>query len=173
MIAFIRNLTQHRTAWAVLFGSAFFLELCAMVFQHIMGLQPCVMHLSASGRSGDHGLCSDRFHQPQICFCAGRDCWQGAFFSTGVTDRLKANRYSASSVTILIPAIYLWPFQTGYRSITGCHGFSTVPVIVQRSNGNFLSWTMPQWLIVAFGAYTLSSFVIIAGNLVRGKCCSS
>ncbi|NCB60080.1 MAG: disulfide bond formation protein B, partial [Gammaproteobacteria bacterium] len=43
MIAFIRKLTQNRIAWAVLFGSTLFLELCAMVFQHVMGLQPCVL----------------------------------------------------------------------------------------------------------------------------------
>lgn len=43
MIAFIRTLTQNRIAWAILLGSTLFLELCGMFFQHVMGLQPCVM----------------------------------------------------------------------------------------------------------------------------------
>jgi disulfide bond formation protein DsbB len=30
-------------AWAILLGSTLFLELCGMFFQHVMGLQPCVM----------------------------------------------------------------------------------------------------------------------------------
>ncbi len=43
MISFIRTITYNRTAWAILFGSTLFLELCAMFFQYVMGLQPCVL----------------------------------------------------------------------------------------------------------------------------------
>lgn len=43
MITFIRKTTQNRTAWAVLLSSALFLELCAIIFQHVMKLQPCVL----------------------------------------------------------------------------------------------------------------------------------
>ncbi|NCB59990.1 MAG: disulfide bond formation protein B, partial [Gammaproteobacteria bacterium] len=31
----------------------------------------------------------------------------------------------------------------------------------------FLTWTMPQWLIVAFGIYVACSFIIISGNLIK------
>ena len=43
MIAYLQRITQQRASWLLLLGSALFLELCAMVFQHGLGLFPCVM----------------------------------------------------------------------------------------------------------------------------------
>ena len=43
MIAYLQRITQQRWSWLLLLVSAFFLELCAMVFQHGLGLFPCVM----------------------------------------------------------------------------------------------------------------------------------
>ena len=43
MIAYLQGITRQRTYWMVLLVSALFLELCAMAFQHGMGLSPCVM----------------------------------------------------------------------------------------------------------------------------------
>lgn len=43
MIAYLQGITQQRWSWMLLLVSALFLELCAMVFQHGLGLFPCVM----------------------------------------------------------------------------------------------------------------------------------
>jgi len=39
----LKNLSTQRGAWLLLAFSAFALELCALYFQHIMKLEPCVM----------------------------------------------------------------------------------------------------------------------------------
>lgn len=43
MIEFLRRLAANRLAWGLLAASALFLELCALFFQHVLGLHPCVM----------------------------------------------------------------------------------------------------------------------------------
>jgi disulfide bond formation protein DsbB len=36
----------------------------------------------------------------------------------------------------------------------------------------FLSFSMPQWLVAIFAAYLLVFVVVAIGNLVKGRCCS-
>lgn len=43
MIAYLQGISQQRSFWKLLLVSALFLELSAMVFQHGLGLSPCVM----------------------------------------------------------------------------------------------------------------------------------
>ncbi|WJV52443.1 disulfide bond formation protein B [Prodigiosinella aquatilis] len=43
MIAYLQGISQLRSSWKLLLVSALFLELSAMVFQHGLGLSPCVM----------------------------------------------------------------------------------------------------------------------------------
>jgi disulfide bond formation protein DsbB len=43
MIEYLRRIASHRLAWGLLAASAFALELCALFFQHVLGLHPCVM----------------------------------------------------------------------------------------------------------------------------------
>ena len=43
MIAYLQGITRQRSSWTLLLVSALFLEICAMVFQHGLGLSPCVM----------------------------------------------------------------------------------------------------------------------------------
>lgn len=43
MLSHINKISRERTAWLLLFLSALFLELCALFFQHVMELLPCVM----------------------------------------------------------------------------------------------------------------------------------
>ena len=43
MIEFLRSIAAHRLAWGLLAASALLLELCALFFQHVLGLHPCVM----------------------------------------------------------------------------------------------------------------------------------
>ncbi len=38
MIEFLRRIAAHRLAWGLLAASALFLELCALFFQHVLGL---------------------------------------------------------------------------------------------------------------------------------------
>lgn len=65
MIAYLQGITQQRWSWVLLLVSALFLELCAMLFQHGLGLFPCVMCVNeglvdqiAPQAARAHGACA-------------------------------------------------------------------------------------------------------------------
>ncbi|MBB6055017.1 disulfide bond formation protein DsbB [Tolumonas osonensis] len=174
MIAFIRKLTQNRIAWAVLFGSTLFLELCAMVFQHVMGLQPCVLCIYQ--RVAVLGIMAASiigFIYPKnlILRWSGLLLWaysavQGLRLALQHTNiQLNPSPFTTCDLFVVFPDwLPLNQWAPWFFNATGeCSDLQW----------QFLSWTMPQWLIVAFGIYTLISFIVIAGNLIKGKCCSS
>lgn len=43
MTFWLRHITRQRSAWLLLGLSAVFLEVCALLFQHVLGLRPCLM----------------------------------------------------------------------------------------------------------------------------------
>jgi disulfide bond formation protein DsbB len=43
MTFWLRHITRERSAWLLLGLSAVFLEVCALLFQHGLGLRPCLM----------------------------------------------------------------------------------------------------------------------------------
>ncbi len=170
MITFIRKMTQNRAAWALLLGSTLFLELCAMVFQHVMGLQPCVLCIYQ--RVAVLGIMAGAvigFINPKNVFLR----WFGLLL------------WAYSSVQGLQIALKQTDIQLHPSPFNTCDLFLTFPQWLPLNqwmpwffNGTgdcseiqwqFLTWTMPQWLIVAFGIYVACSFIIISGNLIKGK----
>ena len=170
MITFIRKMTQNRAAWALLLGSTLFLELCAMVFQHVMGLQPCVLCIYQ--RVAVLGIMAGAvigFINPKNVFLR----WFGLLL------------WAYSSVQGLQIALKQTDIQLHPSPFNTCDLFVTFPQWLPLNkwmpwffNGTgdsseiqwqFLTWTMPQWLIVAFGIYVACSFIIISGNLIKGK----
>lgn len=172
MIAFIRSLTKQRWAWGALLLTALFLEACALFFQHVMDLQPCVMCIyercavfgvAAAGLIGMIG--------PQWLFFR----WAGMII------------WVYSSVQGLQLALQHTNLQLHPSPFNTCPLFPTfwgnlpldqwLPWLLKPTGEcseiqwSFLSWSMPQWLIVAFVIYLVVSIIIIAGNLIKGKCC--
>lgn len=172
MILFIRNLTQNRLAWLALFGTTLFLEGCAMVFQHVLGLNPCVMciyqRVALLGIMGGSliGLINPKMF---IFRWAGLLVWayssvRGLQLALQHTDlQLNPSPFNTCDFFVNFPQwLPLQDWAPWFFQATG----DCSDVVWQ-----FLGWSMPQWLIVAFGLYALASFIIIAGNLVKGKCC--
>ena len=172
MHQFIRNITQSRTAWGILLGSTLFFELCGMVFQHVMGLQPCVMCIYQ--RVAILGIMAGAL----IGFINPRNWilrWTGLLI------------WAYSSIEGLRLALRHTDLQLNPSPFNTCDLFVTFPQWLPldrwmpwffNATGDcaelqwqFLSWTMPQWLIVSFGIYAIISFIIIAGNLIKGRCC--
>ncbi len=172
MIAFIRTLTQNRIAWAILLASTLFLELCGMFFQHVMGLQPCVMCIYQ--RVAILGIMAGAaigFINPKNFFLrwSGLLLWayssvQGLRLALRHTDiQIHPSPFNTCDLFVSFPQwLPLNKWAPWFFNATGeC----------SEIQWQFLSWTMPQWLIVAFGIYTVCSFIIIAGNLIKGRCC--
>ena len=168
MIIFIRKMTQNRIAWAVLLGSTLFLELCAMVFQHVMGLQPCVLCIYQ--RVAVLGIMAGAvigFINPKNMLLR----WSGLLL------------WAYSSIQGLQIALQQTDIQLHPSPFNTCDLFVTFPQLLPLNqwmpwffNGTgdcseiqwqFLTWTMPQWLIVVFGMYVVSSFIIMSGNLIK------
>ncbi len=175
MIAYIRHITKLRSAWLVLFSTALFLELCAMFFQHVLGYQPCVMCIYQ--RTAVFGI-----------MCAGL---LGALNPNQVVLRwMSISLWAVSSVKGLQLALKHTDLQMNPSPFNTCDlfvdfwsPFASIPKILPwffQATGDcgdvswtFLSWTMPHWLIPIFFLYMTISFVIIAGNFIKGKCCGS
>ncbi len=172
MIQFIRRITQHRAAWGILFGTTLFLELCALIFQHIMGLQPCVMCIyQRIAIIGIMGGALIGFMNPRnfALRWSGLVLWcysaiEGLQLALRHTDiQLNPSPFNTCDLFVTFPSwlpLDHW-FPWFFKATGECSDIQW----------QFLSWTMPQWLIVAFGIYVVSSFTIIAGNLIKGRCC--
>lgn len=172
MIQFIRNVTQNRIAWGILFGSTLFLELCGLFFQHVMGLQPCVMCIYQ--RMAILGIMTGSligFINPHnfMLRWVGMAIWayssvEGLRLALRHTDiQLNPSPFNTCDLFVTFPQ---WlPLDRWIPSVFNATGDCS------EIQWQFLSWGMPQWLIVTFGLYILSSFTIIAGNLIKGRCC--
>ncbi|WP_024870741.1 disulfide bond formation protein DsbB [Tolumonas lignilytica] len=172
MIEFIRKITQNRIAWAILFGSTLFLEICGMVFQHVMGLQPCVMCIYQ--RIAILGIMSGAiigFLNPKnlLVRWSGLLIWayssvEGLRLALRHTDiQLHPSPFNTCDLYVAFPQwLPLDQWMPWFFKATGdC----------SEIQWQFLTWVMPQWLIVAFGIYTVTSFIVIASNLIKGRCC--
>lgn len=175
MIAYIRRITQLRRSWFLLFGSAFFLEACAMVFQHVLGFQPCVMCIyqrTAVFGIMLAGLLGSIYPRSLILRWCALIIWgvasvKGLQLALKHTDlQLNPSPFNTCDLFVDFPGVLSslpkaipWFFQaTGECSDT---------------SWQFLSWTMPQWLIPIFAVYMVVCFIIISGNFIKGKCCGS
>lgn len=172
MILFIRNLTRNRLAWLILFATTLFLEGCALFFQHVLGYQPCVMCIYQ--RVAVFGIMAGSLIgliNPNVFVFrwAGLLVWayssvRGLQLALQHTDiQLHPSPFNTCDFLVNFPQ---WlPLQNWVPWLFNPTGECS------DIDWLFLGWTMPQWLIIAFGIYALVSFIIIAGNLVKGKCC--
>lgn len=172
MIALLRHATTTRLAWGLLSLSALLFELCGLFFQHVMGLQPCVMciyeRLAFLGilAAGLLGLLHPRWLWLRW---AALSLWGYAAFR-GLQLSLKHVDYQ------LNPS----PFNT-------CSLFADFPAWLPLDKWlpwlfnptgdcadiqwQFLGWSMPQWLVLIFGVYLALFLLIALANLVKGRCC--
>ena len=173
MRSILKNLSKQRWPWLLLAASALALELCALYFQHVMELEPCVMciyeRIPVIGIfiSGVIGASS-----PQNLFIR-LTAFAGWIVSTlwGLLLAIEHTNYQ----------LYPSPFNTcdfypNFPSWAPLHQW--VPWLFNPSGDcadivwQFLGWSMPQWLIVSFSIYSLIFIVVAIGALLppaKGK----
>jgi disulfide bond formation protein DsbB len=164
--AILKNLPKQRWPWLLLATSALFLELCALYFQHIMKLEPCVMciyeRLPVIGifLAGLVGACAPRKLSIRLIGFSG---------------------WIVSAVWGLLLAIEHTDYQLNPSPFNTCDFFPNfpswaplhqwVPWLFNPTGDcseivwQFLGYSMPQWLIVSFAIYILI-FIVIAGVAV-------
>ncbi|WP_094751915.1 disulfide bond formation protein DsbB [Psychromonas sp. CD1] len=171
MLFILKNLSKKRWPWLLLAGSALLLELCALYFQHVMKLEPCVMcvyeRLAMFGiiLSGLIGAVSPHLLFVRLLAFAS---WLISGF-WGLQLALEHTNFqlnpSPFAVCSFLPNFPTWaPLHQWLPWLFNPTG-DCADMIWQ-----FLGYTMPQWLIVSFVIY-LALFVIIAGSALLPKKC--
>lgn len=163
MINFFANLSRSSGAWAVLFLSALGLELCALYFQYMMDLQPCIMCIYQ--RTAVFG----------ILFAALLPC----LLNNILTRLLSYVIWGVSAVWGLLIAIEHVDIQTAENSFfVMCEivpNFPSwaplhewIPSIFAATgdcgdiNWSFFGLSMPMWMIVIFACYSaILAFMLI------------
>lgn len=173
MIEFLRRIASHRLAWGLLAASALCFELCALFFQHVLGLHPCVMCI---------------YERIAIL----------GVFAAGLLGMVAPEKwYLRWSAMLLWGYSAFWglklalkhvDYQVNPSPFNVCEGFVDFPSWApldkwvpwlffpdgdcSEISWQFLSFSMPQWLVAIFAAYLLVFAVVTIGNLVKGRCCN-
>ncbi|GLS91013.1 disulfide bond formation protein B [Psychromonas marina] len=162
MLSTLKNLSTQRWPWLLLAFSALALELCALYFQHVMKLEPCVMCVY------------ERITMLGVLLAGliGASCPQYLLV------RLIAFAvWGISAVWGLLLALEHTDYQMNPSPFATCDFFPNFPSWAPlhewlpwlfNPTGDcadivwqFFGYSMPQWLIVSFAIYTVL-FVVIA-----------
>lgn len=170
MISNLKPLSLQRWPWLLLAASALTMELCALYFQHVMKLEPCVMCVyerltmlaivaaGLIGASAPHNLLVRL-----IAFATwGVGSIWGLLLAMEHTDyQMNPSPFATCDFYPNFPSwlplheLFPWLFNpTGYCSD-----------IVWT----FLDYSMPQWLIVSFSIYVVIFVVVTITALLPAK----
>lgn len=158
----LKNLSLQRSSWLLLAISALILELCALYFQHVMNLEPCVMCIY------------ERITMLAIVVAG----LIGAIAPKNLFVRLIAFAiWSIGAIWGLMLAIEHVHYQLYPSPFATCDFFPNFPTWLPlhemmpwlfNPTGDcadivwqFFDYSMPQWLIVSFTIY-LGLFAVVA-----------
>ena len=171
MLTYFKELSLNRTAWILLAIIALLLESTGLYFQYVMGLQPCVMcvyeRLAISGLllSGIIGAISPRLKLTRYyailmwCYRAIK----GLLLAIRHTDyQLNPSPWNQCEFKPDFPQTM--PFDQWFPQI-----FAPGPVNCSQSQWEMLGWGMPQWLILAFGCFTLSFVLVLISQFKKSR----
>jgi len=168
---FLSELTSNSKLWLWLALSALALELCALFFQYAMDLAPCIMcvyqrvTITAILLAGVVGFTGCRF---LITRLIAYGLWAtGAIWGLLLAlehVEIQANAGSLFFSCDIFPNFPTWaplhqwlPFL--FEATGDCGDI----------NWQFVGYSMPQWMVVVYGLYTLAFTVVIVNRLIREK----
>jgi len=169
MLQYLHQCSRGRGAWLLLAFSALALELVALFFQHVMGLQPCVMCIYercalfgvlAAGLVGAVAPATPlRWAGLAIWIYSAieglRLTWEHTMM------QLHPSPFASCDFAARFPA---WlPLDKWLPSVFVAGGDCA-----DRS-WTFLSWSMPQWMIVVFAAYLLVAALVLIAQLIKPR----
>ncbi len=170
MFSSLKQFSTTRYSWGLLFLSAIAFELCALYFQHIMALAPCVMCIYE--RVAMWGLASAAL----IGYIAPGNFifrWLGLISWLGISIRglllalehvqyqLHPSPFATCDVFVQFPS---WaPLNQWIPWMFEAYGDCSEIV------WTFLNYSMPQWLIVVFAANLVISVIFILVQFTKSK----
>ena len=159
--SFLKAFSLTRLSWTLLFGFTLFFNLCSISFQHLMKLDPCTMCIY------------ERISMILLCLAAavglknpqnGLIRWAailgwGATSYKGMMLSIEHVHYQTSIFATCEPLYFPdWmPLDKWIPTLFAAPGDCS------EIAWSFLDMSMPQWLIIIFGAYLVVwAFVVIA-----------
>lgn len=170
MLSNLKTLSTRRSPWLLLAFSAFALELCALYFQHIMKLEPCVMCVY------------ERLTMLGIVLAG----LVGSIAPQNIIIRLLAfGLWALNAVWGLLLAMEHTDYQLNPSPFATCDFFPNFPSWAPlhewlpwlfNPTGDcadivwqFFGYSMPQWLIVSFAVYCVLFIIIAVTALLPAK----
>lgn len=168
MINFFANLSEQKWAWGSLFVSALLLELSALYFQYGMGLEPCIMCVYQ--RTAVLGVLLSGL----LVFLV----------NNALTRLIGYIGWGVSSIWGLLIAVEHVDIQTASNPFfVTCEIVPNFPVPLHdwvpfffAATGDcgdidwqFLSLSMPQWMIVIFAAYAAVFTISLLARLFSNR----
>lgn len=169
MFVFFKKLSLSRMAWIFLAFVAFMLEVIGLYFQHGMGLQPCVMcvyeRFAILGLiiAGLFGAIAPNltFFRWGAFLLWGFSAIKGLFLAIKHTDyQLNPSIWNQCEFKPDFPKII--PLDQWFPNV-----FASGPVNCSQSQWEMLGLGMPQWLIFAFGLFSLFFILVIISQFKK------
>ncbi len=168
---FLSNSTTHSKPWLLLALSALGLELCALFFQYVMDLAPCIMcvyqrlAIAAIIIAGLIGFAGCKFLITRVI---AYTLWAtGAIW--GLLIAFEHVEMQANSGSLFFSCEFI----PNFPSWAPLHQW--LPAIFEATGDcgeiswQFLSLSMPQWMVVVYGAYSAAFVLVIASRLIHAK----
>ncbi len=170
MFSLLKTFSQHRLSWGLLLAFAIFFELCALFFQHIMNLAPCVMciyervAMVGIGAAALFGLTAPGITIIRWIGLAG---WlaasvKGYLLSTQhVQYQLHPSPFATCDIYVQFPS---WAPLNQWASWM-FEAYGDCSEIVWQ----WLGLSMPQWLVIIFAANIAVSLIFIGAQFSKTK----
>ncbi|MDO6487489.1 disulfide bond formation protein DsbB [Colwellia sp. 4_MG-2023] len=168
---FLSDLTTRSKSWLLLTISALAFELCALYFQYAMDLAPCIMcvyqrlAICAIIIAGVIGIAGSRFLLTRIIAYA---LW-GVGAIWGLLIALEHIEMQSNSGSLFFSCEFVPNFPTW----APLHEW--LPFLFEATGScgdidwQFLGYSMPQWMTVVFGFYTIAFGIILLNRLIHSK----
>jgi len=170
-VKFLSDLTQKSRPWQILAISALALELSALYFQYVMGLAPCIMCIYQrvamwaiffAGVIGSVGYNFVLTRMVAFGLWATGSIW-------GVLIALEHVELQSEKMSLFFSCEFIPHFP----SWAPLHKW--IPALFEATgdcgkvNWEFLSYSMPQWMVVVYGVYAAIFGVVIISRLMHTK----
>ena len=168
---FISDLTTSPRPWLLLAFSALILEISALYFQYILGLEPCIMciyqrvaiwGIFLAGVVGTLG------HKWVLTRILAYGLWgTGAIW--GIIIALEHVEMQTSTMSFL----YSCEFIPNFPSWAPLHEW--IPALFEARgtcsdiDWHFMGYSMPQWMIGVYGIYTALLAIVLIARLTKEK----
>ncbi|MCZ4058294.1 disulfide bond formation protein DsbB [Pantoea sp. LMR881] len=169
MLRYLNQCSRGRGAWLLLALTALALELTALWFQHVMGLSPCVMCIyercALFGVMGA-GIAGAIAPKTPLRFVALLvwlySAWEGLRLSWEHTMlQLHPNPFVTCDFAARFPG---WlPLDKWLPSVFVASGDCA------ERGWTFLTFSMPQWMIVIFAGYLLVGLLVLLAQPFKAK----